>query len=191
MTVAERNFLSRRQVVVKLFAERAADDVITYEELATALDLHSVRDRGMIRSTVYSARVELANEHKRTLSAVTGVGYRIIRPEEHLPAAALEQRKAGRALVSAKRTVDTVPMGELTAEQRKQIMLAATVLGWQTEQFRMMDLRTRNLENLVASVTTKIETVEEQTDERLAAMEQRLRALEQTEQTEQGSAGQG
>lgn len=178
--------LSRRQVVVALFAEREFDSVTTYEELAAALDVHPVEERGLIRSTVHAARVELATEHKRTLAAVQGVGYRIIRPEEHLPMAAVAQRKAGRQIAMARQTVETVDMAGLTAEQRKQVMLAATVLSWQFEQMRLMDLRTRRLETLVNSVTTKVETIEEQTDERLAAMEQRLKALESTEQGPQG-----
>jgi hypothetical protein len=172
------DFLSRRQVVVALFAERDFDSITTYEDLATALDLDPVRDRGLIRSTVYSARPELATEHKRTLAAVQGVGYRIIRPDEHLPMAANTQRKATRQIVLARQTVENVDLTALTADQRKQAMLAATVLTWQFEQMRLMDLRTRKLENLVASVTTKVDAIEEETDQRLAQMEERLKALE-------------
>lgn len=170
--------LSRRQVVVALFAGRDFDSITTYEELAAALDVHPVRDRGVIRGSVHVAKGELATEHHRTLAAVHGVGYRIIRPEEHLPMAAATQRKAGRTIAVARQTVETVDMGALTAEQRKQAMLAATVLTWQFEQMRLMDLRTKRLETLVNSVTTKVETIEEKTDERLAEMEQRLKALE-------------
>jgi hypothetical protein len=177
--------VSRRQVVVALFAGREFDSITTYEEIATALDLHPVRDRGLIRSTVHVARGELATDHKRTLAAVQGVGYRIIRPEEHLPMAAVAQRKAGRQIAVARMTVETVDMAGLTAEQRKQMMLAATVLGWQLEQMRLMDLRTQKLERLVESVTTKVDTIAEVTDERLAVMEERLRALEQSEQDQE------
>lgn len=180
--MTERQDLSRRQVVVGFFAKREFDSITTYEELAAALNVDAVRDRALIRSTVHSARGELATEHKRTLAAVQGVGYRIIRPDEHLSAAATTQRKAGRAIAVARQVVETVDMSALTADQRKQAMLAARVLTWQFEQMRLMDLRTKKLEALVESVTTKIETVEEQTDERLAAMEQRLKALEANEQ---------
>lgn len=172
---------SRRQIVVDLIGPREYDSITTYEELAQELGLDPEADRDLIRSTVHVAQRELATIHKRTLAAVRGVGYRIIRPEEHVDMASKLQRKAGRAVVLAKQTVDTVDLTGLSEEGRKIAMAAAAALGYQAEMMRRMDLRQRNVEKVVAAVTEKVDEAITATDEhnaRLAALEARIAAME-------------
>ncbi len=172
---------SRRLLAVELIAAKQADEIVTFEEIALACDLRWPEDRDMLRATVHSARPSLANDHHKALAAVRGVGYRVIRPEEHVQVAAALQRKAGRSVALARTTIETVDLGALGEEDRKLAMAAGAVLAWQHEQIRRLDLRQRGIEKVLGSVTEKVDaTVAATTEhqERLAELEARLAALE-------------
>lgn len=172
---------SQRQIVVDLIAPRDYDSVTTYEEIAAALGMHPVEHKGLIRSVVQSARDALAKDHHRTLEAVRSVGYRIIRPEEHVKVAGELQRKAGRTVALARTTVESVDLTELSEEGRKIAMAAAAALGYQAQMIRRMDLRQAGIEKVLEAVTEKVdETVAATEDhqERLSTLEQRIAAME-------------
>lgn len=172
---------SRRQIVVEMIAKLNPDDVVTHEELAEELGLRWPQDKELIRSTVHVARHALGHDHHKALAAVRGVGYRVIRPEEHVQVAAQLQRKSGRTLALAKTTVDTVDLGALTEDQRRLAMAAGAVLAYQQEQLRRLDIRQRGLEKVVGAVTEQVDEVTAKTDahqQRLADLERRLANLE-------------
>jgi hypothetical protein len=170
--------VSRKDQVVLLFAAMEHDAVATYEELGRVLELHPVTHRHLIQAAVQAAKERLLTEHKRSLTGVPHVGYRIRLPEEHLGAAAALQRKAGRSVTMARQQVDGVDLSRLSPEQRKLAMAAAVALGWQFEQLRLMDLRQQNLARIIETVTTRVELVEGKTDARLAELEKRIAELE-------------
>lgn len=172
---------SRRQLVVELIAPLQSDDVVTFDDLAEVTGLSWPKDKDLIRSTVAAARSSLANDHHKALAAVRGVGYRVIRPEEHVQAAAQLQRKSGRALALARTTVDTVDLSALSEPDRRLAMAAGAVLAYQQEQIRRLDLRQKGIEKVLGSVTEKVDEVEAATSahqSRLAELEARLAALE-------------
>lgn len=172
---------SRRQMVVELIAEVGADEIVTYEQVAEAIGLTWPKDREMVRSTIHAARSSLANDHHKALAAVRGVGYRVIRPEEHVHIAAQLQRKAGRSVALAKTTIDTVDLGALDDQQRQLALAARSVLAYQQETLRRLDLRQRGLEKVVGSVTEKVDETIAKTDahqQRLADLERRIAELE-------------
>lgn len=172
---------SRRQLVVDLISGLEPDTIVTYEEIAEAIGVTWPRDREILHSTVGAARSDLANDFHQALASVRTVGYRVIRPEEHVDEAGRLQRKAGKTIALAKTTVDTVNLAALTPEQRKLAMAAAAVLGYQADQIRRMDLRQKGLEKVLGSVTEKVDEVVAATTEhqdRLAELEARLRRLE-------------
>lgn len=172
---------SRRQLVVELIAPLEPDDVVTFEQLADVTGLSWQRDKELIRSTVSAARSALANDHHKALAAVRGVGYRVIRPEEHVLVAAQLQRKSGRALALARTTVDTVDLSALSEDGRRLAMAAGAVLAYQQEQIRRLDLRQKGIEKVLGSVTEKVDEVTAATtahQNRLAELEARLAALE-------------
>lgn len=172
---------SRRQLVVELIAPLNADDVVTFDQIAEEIGLTWPKDKELIRSTVHTARAALANDHHKALAAVRNVGYRVIRPEEHIQVAAQLQRKSGRTLALARTTVDSVDLAGLTEDGRKLAMAASAVLAWQQEQIRRLDLRQKGIEKVLGSVTEKVDEVTAATTEhrgRLAELEARLAALE-------------
>lgn len=172
---------SQRQIVIDLIAPREFDSVTTYEELAAALGMNPVADKQNIRSVVQSARDGLAKDHHRTLEAVRSVGYRIIRPEEHVKVAGELQRKAGRTVALARTTVESVDLTELSEEGRKIAMAAAAALGYQAQMIRRMDLRQQDVERVLESVTEKVDETVATTENhqvRLSTLEQRIAAME-------------
>lgn len=172
---------SRRALVVELISPLDPDTIVTYEEIAEFLGLTWPKDKDLIQSSVATARNELANDHHQALAAVRTVGYRVIRPEEHVEEAGRLQRKAGKTIALAKTTVDTVNLSALDPDQRKLAMAAAAVLGYQADQIRRMDLRQKGLEKVLGSVTEKVDEVAAATDDhkdRLAQLERRLAELE-------------
>lgn len=177
-----KGLVSQRQLVVDLIKDRPFDSVTTYDELAAVLSMNARADRQLIRSVVHAAQDSLAKDYHRTLKAVRAVGYRIIRPEEHVIVAGELQRKAGRTVALARITVESVDLAELSAEGRKIAMAAAAALGYQAQMIQRMDLRQRNVEQVLDAVTEKVEVTVAETEghkARLAELEQRIAAMEQ------------
>lgn len=178
---AQRGPKSQRQTIVDFMADRPYDSVTTYEELGAALGMNPRDDKQLIRSVVHSARDALAKEHHRTLEAVRSVGYRIIRPEEHVKVAGELQRKAGRTVALARTTVESVDLAELSEEGRKIAMAAAAALGYQAQMIQRMDLRQADIERVLDAVTEKVDETVAATEEhqaRLSTLEERIAAME-------------
>jgi len=115
------------------------------------------------------------------LEAVRSVGYRIIRPDEHVKVAGELQRKAGRTVALARTTVESVDLSELSEEGRKIAMAAAAALGYQAQMIRRMDLRQQDVERVLESVTEKVDETVATTEDhqvRLSTLEQRIAAME-------------
>jgi hypothetical protein len=171
---------SRKQMVIDLFSDKGPDAVVTYDQLGEALDLHPVRQRNVIRTVVHTASGALTVEHRKVLASVRNVGYRVIRPEEHVQHAAKLQRKAGKQVVVAREQVDAVDLESLSEEGRRIAMAAGAVLAYQATQLQRLDLRQKGLEKLVEGVTTRVDATVAATQEhkdRLAQLEARIAKL--------------
>lgn len=174
---------SRRQMVVDYAAEKKPDEVITYGELAVALGVPAAA-RDVIRSAVNSAGPELTTQHGVVLTSVRGVGYRVIRPEEHVVVAASLQRRAGKTIVQARDTVAAVRLDELSPEGRQIALAAAAALSMQASMIERLDVRQQRLATVMDSVSGRLESTEQVTAEhaeRLAQLEARLQALDAPE----------
>lgn len=167
--------LARWRVLADRFAEVPRGTTVTYEELAQVLDLDPERGRKAVQAAVQQATKVLSVEHDRSLVAVRGVGYRVALPAEHLDLAGFQQRKSGAALVRARRHVDHTDLSGLTEQARRGFHAAAMVLAYQQGQIDQLDLRSRDLEAAVGSITHRVEG---EVSDRLAELERRLAALD-------------
>lgn len=158
--------LARWRVLVDRYAETPHGELLTYAALGEALDLDPEADRKAIRAAVRQAGIILLRDHSRSLVAVRGEGYRIAQPDEHVDLASRQQRRSGRALARASAQVEHVDLSALSDEGRSIVHAAVSALAWQQQQIRRLDLRQRDLEQVVDTITTKVE----RTDEELAAM---------------------
>ncbi len=163
-----------------LVAEFCAVDrgtTLTFKQLAAALDLDEETDRKAIRAAVRQASMALSKDHDRSLVAARGVGYRVALPDEHVDLAGRQQRKSRRALVRAKGHVDHVDLSALSEEGRRIVHAAASALAWQQAQIKRIDLRQKDLELVVGSITTRVERTETEHAARLAELERRIQEI--------------
>src|SRR5881394_2984289 len=82
---------SDRQVIIDLVSGAEPDETFSYETLLEALapglpDGHIV-DRRRVYRAIAHANKTLLVEERRYLQVVKNVGYRVLRADEHLPAA--------------------------------------------------------------------------------------------------------
>jgi hypothetical protein len=169
--------LARWRKLVEVFSGVDRGTTLTYDDLAQALELDPVKDRKAIRAAVRQAVPALSKGHDRSLVAVRSVGYRVVLPDEHVDLAGRQQRKSRKALVRAQTHVDHVDLSGLSEEGRRIVHAAASALAWQQAQIRRLDLRQKDLEGAVSSITTRVERTEAEHDARLAELERKIAEL--------------
>lgn len=147
--------LARWRALLPLFVEVERGTVVTYDELAEALDLDPTKDRRAIQAAVGQAQKTLSREHDRSLTPVRNVGYRVVLPNEHVDLAGRQQRKGRKAIARAQGHVDHVDLSSLSDEGRQIVYAAARALSWQQQQIRRLDLRQADLEHVLMSVTSR------------------------------------
>lgn len=168
---------ARWRTLVDVFAKVDRGDVVTIEALAEELGLDPVRDRRAIQAAVNQSQKTLSREHDRSLVAVRGVGYRVALPDEHVDLAGRQQRKGRRALQRAQTHVDHVDLSSLSDEGRQIVYAAARALAWQQQQIKRLDLRQKDLERVLAGVTTRQERTEAEHGARIAELEKKIAEL--------------
>lgn len=172
--------VARWRVLYELLRPMEPDDVITYEQMAEALDLDIAKDKTTIQLAMRRAARELEVMDNRAVDSVRNVGYRVVRAPEHLTLAERHQRKARGALVRSHSKVEHVDFNALDQDSRKAFEIVGRALTWQLQQMRHLDLRQRNLEAAVESVQGNVDRTQSdvaQHDERLRQLEQRIAAL--------------
>jgi len=169
---------ARWRALVDEFARVDRGETITYERLGELLGLHPDGERHAISAAVRKASKALSREHDRSLVNVRNVGYRVALPDEHVDLAGDQQRRSGRALVRARAHVEHVDLSALTEEGRRITLAAASAIAWQQQQIRRLDLRQRDLERAVESVTTRQDRSDEQAAAWRAEIEAKIAALD-------------
>lgn len=170
---------ARWRVLADMFKDTPRGTMIDYAELGDALGLHPDNDRDAIRAAVQAAAKYLSREHNRSLQAVRRFGYRVVMPEEHIDLARSQQRRSRKALSRAQGHVEHVDLSALDDVQRGLVMAAAAALAWQQRQIKRLDLRQRDLESVVESVTTRVERTESEVAARLAELERQIAEMKE------------
>lgn len=168
---------ARWRTLVAEFCGVDRGSTLTYKQLAAALDLNDPADRKAVRAAVRQASAALSKEHDRSLVAVRGIGYRVALPDEHIELASYQQRRSRRALARAQDHVDHVDLSGLSEEGRRIVHAAASALAWQQAQIKRIDLRQKDLELVVTSITTRVERTEAEHAARLAELERRIEEI--------------
>lgn len=163
-----------RIVYEDLLSDRDENHVVTYEQLADALDMDAEADRHTIQMAVRRAAKELEEVDKQALDAIPNVGYRIVYALEHMGLARRQQRRSHRALASGKSKVVNVDLTGLEPEARKAFEIMAQAFALQMDFNRRIDVRQKNLEQATKAVTER----QARTEEELAELRERLARLE-------------
>lgn len=111
---------SDRLVVYNLVADAEPETLLTYDELIRGLSegLNFEVDRPRVYRAVAAANKTLLVEKSRYLGVVKNIGYRVLRTEEHLPAAIDRKSSAVSKLRQGMELLRNAKVEELTEAQR-------------------------------------------------------------------------
>ena len=165
---------ARWRVIYDILAVTPVDNVLTYEAMATALDLDPASDRHVMQVAMLRSARELAHVDKRAVEAVKNVGYRVVEPEEHLRLAKGQQRKSSLALLRGDDLVKNVDLSECDPEIRHAFQVIRSAFAMQQEFNSRTDIRQKKLEEALDTVREK----STRTEDEVAAILARLEKLE-------------
>ncbi|MGD9604457.1 MAG: hypothetical protein AB7V59_21795 [Gammaproteobacteria bacterium] len=176
LPVGER---ARWRVIYDLLRKAKVGDVVTYREMAEALDLDAKRDRTKVQLAMRRAAKELETVDLHAVEPVVNEGYRIVEPEQHLDLARKHQRKAGRSLQRGHSKVVNVDFNGMPGDVRKAFEVVAGAFAAQIDFNRRLSVRQDHLERAVEAVTQQTGEQQQRTAEELEALRERLRRLEE------------
>jgi hypothetical protein len=117
----------RRRALAVLTAA-GFDTVVTYEALTEAMGLDPSQDRRARTAVLRAATTVLKEQHKKLVN-LKSVGYRIVRPDEHVTVSQQEQRNARRRLRRSLDTVLYVALAELPPLEVSKVVTEQARLG--------------------------------------------------------------
>lgn len=165
---------ARWRIIYSLLDARDVGAVLTYEDMAAALDLDAATDRHTIQLAMRRAAKELERRNKHAVEAVANVGYRIVEPAEHLRLARGQQQRSSRALVRGHSKVVNVDLSGVDPEVRSAFQVVASAFAMQMEFNRRTDVRQKRLEESL----NKVRETSTRTEEEVAELRERLERLE-------------
>lgn len=175
MSFEKKGEKSRRELLVETVDAAAPDTILSYESLASLLDVDSRAD---LQSAVNAAKRSVEVHTSKALVAVRNVGYRIVRPDEHVALAVLHQRKSRRQVKRAKSKVDHIDLSALTPDQRTAVIAAGMVLAAQQDFERRADIRYAKKEELRAFMSES-SSRQDRSESELDEMKARMKRLEE------------
>lgn len=165
---------ARWRVIYELLCGHNVEDVVTYEQIADALDLDAETDRHRIQMAVRRAAQEYEQVDKRALDAVTNVGYRIVRAQEQLTLARKQQTRSNNALARGRSKAVNVDLAGVDEATRRALDTVAQAFALQMDFNRRFDVRHRRLEEALSTVAKQ----SDRSAEELAELRARLERLE-------------
>lgn len=167
---------ARWRIAYDLLRATKEDEILTYEALGNALNLHPSSDRPTIATAVHQAAKRLEENDKRAIQCITNVGYRVVTAAEHLDLAGMYQAKSVSALERGHSKVVNVDMSGMASGMRRAFDAANRAFTAQLEAVHRLDVRQTRLEQAMEAVTVRQEDQENKylsIEERLARLEQR------------------
>lgn len=165
---------ARWKAVYCEFQKAGVGDVVTYETLADALELHSEDDRHAIQMAARRAAKEYLQEDSRAVEAVKNVGYRVVEPKEHLRLAQDQQRRSNKALKRGHSTVVHVDLNGMEPAVRQAFDVTARAFSTLLEYNRRLDTKQQHLAKALDSIATR----QDRSDEEIQQLKERLAKIE-------------
>lgn len=165
---------ARWRVVYDLLSAAPTGDLVTYDEMAQALDLDPLKNRPTIQAAVRRAAKEHERSDKRAIDAVPNAGYRVVEVAEHLQLARRYQKRAGNALASGHSKAVNVDLNGADPEVRHALEVVAQAFSMQMDFNRRFDVRQRKLEQTVAQIVNR----ESRSQAEIEELRSRLERLE-------------
>jgi len=156
---------SDRQVVLDMAQDAAPETVFAYDEIIAALE--SGVDTDVERERVYRAvgraNRALLRERRRYLRVVPGVGYRMVRSDEHLPLALDSKATAAAYLRKGMDLLKHVRLDELDEPHRTLHQAQLMILGAHHQAIESSNRRHQEHDRAIDDLrerVTRIERVE-------------------------------
>lgn len=164
----------RWELIYDLLSGRGIGDVITYDEIAKAVDLTRTEFLTKGRPGWYKAMNRWGEDNKRALRPVPGEGYRVVEPWEHEPIAKAHHRKSRRSLRRSRQTLANADRSLLDDDQRQRFDRIEATIGRHEDMIRRLSAGQAKVEKAVA----KSQQQHAATDEQVAELRQQVSALE-------------
>lgn len=168
---------ARWRVLYDLLRSAGIGGILTYDAMAEALALNSESDRHVIQMAMRRAARELETVDKHAVTSIRNVGYRVVRPDEHVILARGQQRRSTRALARGHSKVVNVDLNGLSPEVRQLTEATMRAFSMQLEFNRRTDVRQRRLEESIATMGKRADRTQEELD----AIQARLARLERAD----------
>lgn len=153
---------SNQEVIVDMVCSGTPGEVYTYERLQEVLCDGTDRefDRRAVQAVVRLAKLRLLREHRRTLTVVANVGYRVAHAREHRGIATDQTRRGTRQMRKALHTMENARIEEMTAAERElhTAQCAINSMLYQ-EQQRILNRQART-EDIIARLVNRVDQLE-------------------------------
>lgn len=157
---------SDRQVVYDLTADAEPGELFYYAGLVDALaeGLDEAPDVRRVYPAVAAANKTLLRERKRYLGVVRGVGYRMLRADEHLGQAIVRKDRATGHLHRGREILRGTLLDELTTAQRALHQGQLMILSALCEAMDQSEKRHARAESLIEDIKKDNRRMEERID---------------------------
>jgi hypothetical protein len=152
--------VARWKIVYQLVQPLAVGEVVTYESIGAALDLHPDRDRHTIQMATRRALKELLDVDHRAAQPITNVGYRVAMPAEHLGIAETKNKRAGRQLKAGHDVSTKVDLNGVDPNVRQAIQLIAQGFARQMEINRRVAAKQEEHDTAIDLLMRRVEKIE-------------------------------
>lgn len=129
-------------------------------EHATILEALGTDNRSRMYRAVQRANRELWATRNRSLAVVKGVGYRVLRAEEHLPLANNYRRQARKRMTNAVSVMEATDLDALGPEARKFAVEVTGAFRAMTEALGAVAARVAHHDDLIRSVQKRVDKLE-------------------------------
>lgn len=139
-----------RVIITEMAAKAQFGDVLTFTELAQAIDTSDDEPgRAQVRQAVSTARPLLLGDHGRLLVAVRGKGYRVALPGEASGIAQDHRRRADRQIGKAVAIIDSADTKGMTPEELRRFTAVGMVIRNLHSRMTSAEQRLADLEDAV------------------------------------------
>lgn len=162
MPFAPRGEVAQWAVVYRMFQATEIDAVITYDQLAEALDMDSATDRHRIQAAARKAAEKFLHIDDRAVETIPDVGYRLATAERQIPLAGAQVERATRSLEKGKDLTVHVRLEELSEEGRQIIHAMSIGFSAVAEYTRQISRRMEDHEGRLADIEAELKRLREE-----------------------------
>lgn len=162
---------SRKDYALEVLREHSTGDVVPYEVLGERI---GSAERRVVQAAVRDAGRDFLALDQRAVEAVPNVGYRIVKPDDHVRLAEKARRSSVRRLRRGEALVSSVDYNGMSPESRRLAEGMALGFAHLLEANRRMGARVRGVERAADAVAVK----QERTESEVSELRERLARLE-------------